>query len=79
MGRLTILAIAVAAVISGMPRSASAERYYPWCAWYDEWTYSCAYTSRAQCLASISGVGGMCKVNPYEPPGAADRRTRRRY
>ncbi len=69
MRKLTILAVALAAAISAMPRGASAERYYPWCAWYDEWTSNCGFVTRAQCMATISGAGGICKPNPYGPPG----------
>jgi hypothetical protein len=78
MVRLTIIAFAVAAAVGVMARGASAERYYPWCAWYDEWTYNCGYATQRQCLATISGVGGMCKPNPYGPP-ADGPRARRRY
>jgi hypothetical protein len=78
MRRLAILGFALAAAVSVMPRSANAERYYPWCAWYDEWTYNCGFASRAQCLATISGIGGVCKPNPYGPP-APEPRWRRRY
>ena len=76
MGRSTIFAIAVVAAVNAMPGSASAQQYYPWCAWYDEWTYSCGFVTRAQCMATISGVGGICKPNPYPP---SDPRARRRY
>jgi hypothetical protein len=78
MGRLTILALAIAAAVSVVPRNASAEKYYPWCAWYDEWTYSCGFTTLEQCRATISGVGGMCRPNSYGPP-ADSPRGRRRY
>jgi hypothetical protein len=73
MRTIAVLAILVAAVIGVTPRSASAERYYPWCAWYDDWTYNCSFTTHAQCLATISGVGGLCKPNSYGPPAAKPR------
>jgi Protein of unknown function (DUF3551) len=79
MGRLTILAIAIAiaATVGAMPRGASAERYYPWCAWYDAYSYSCGFVTRAQCMATVSGAGGVCKPNVYGP--AFSDEPRRRY
>jgi hypothetical protein len=78
MSKSAIFAIAAVAAVNAMPGSAIAERYYPWCAWYDDWTSSCGFVSREQCLATISGVGGICKPNPYSPP-AESPRGRRRY
>jgi hypothetical protein len=72
-----ILAIAVAAVVSLAPRNAHAETYYPWCAFYDEWTYNCGFVTMAQCLATISGVGGVCRRNPYPGPRIEGWRARR--
>jgi hypothetical protein len=74
MVRLTITAVVFAAAISALPRAASAERYYPWCAWYDDWTYNCSFATLQQCRATISGVGGICKPNPYSPPYRRPRR-----
>ena len=68
------LAILAVAATSFASRGAHAQTYYPWCAWYDEWTYSCGFATRAQCMATISGVGGICKPNPYPP---SDPRARR--
>jgi hypothetical protein len=78
MSRLTIFAIAIATAISVMPRNAGAERYYPWCAWYDAYTYSCGFVSREQCAATVNGAGGVCRPNSYGPP-LAERRWRSRY
>ncbi len=72
------MVFAIAAAVSVMPRDASAERYYPWCAWYDEWTYNCSFANLAQCRETISGVGGICKPNSYGPP-VVEPRGRRRY
>jgi hypothetical protein len=79
MGKLVILAVAVAAAASFAPRSASAERYYPWCAYYDDWASSCGFMTRAQCLATVSGAGGLCRPNPYAAPRDDNPRARRRY
>ena len=75
MRYIVVIALMVAAP-GFAPRSASAETYYPWCAYYDMWTYNCGFTTRQQCLATVSGVGGACRVNPYPAP-AADARGRR--
>ena len=72
MGRLLILAATLVA-INLVPQRASAERYYPRCAWYDEWTSDCGFATLQQCRETISGVGGICKPNPYGPPAARPR------
>jgi hypothetical protein len=77
MGKAAIFAVAVVAAVNAMPGSANAERYYPWCAWYDDWTYNCSFATHAQCMATISGVGGICKPNPYS--SGENPRARRRY
>ena len=64
---LPMLAITAAVVASLAPRAAQAERYYPWCAYYDEWASSCGFVSREQCMATVSGAGGVCRPNPYGP------------
>jgi hypothetical protein len=79
MGKWAILAVAIAAAVSLAPRGAEAERYYPWCAYYDEWASNCGFMTRAQCLATVSGAGGVCRPNPYAPPLADNPRPRRRY
>jgi hypothetical protein len=46
----------------------------PWCAYYDAYTYNCGFATLAQCRETISGVGGMCRPNPY---GVSEERPRR--
>lgn len=64
------------------PRSAAAGYNLPWCAqYYDSNILSCAFTSFEQCMASVSGVGGLCVQNfryAYHPPYAEPRRGRPR-
>jgi hypothetical protein len=72
MRTIAVLAV-LAAALSALPDRAQAERYYPWCAWYDEWSYNCGFTTLQQCMATISGVGGLCKPNSYGPPAAKQR------
>jgi hypothetical protein len=52
------------------PRPAAAFNY-PWCATYYDVSLgmkSCAFTSYEQCMATVSGVGGICAQNPFYPP-----------
>jgi hypothetical protein len=37
-----------------------------WCSHYDASTYNCGFNSYAQCMANISGVGGLCSPNYFE-------------
>jgi hypothetical protein len=53
------------------PRPAAAAFDYPSCATYYDVSRgikSCAFTSYEQCMATISGVGGVCSQNPFYPP-----------
>jgi len=45
---------------------------YPWCATY-HWppATACYFTSWEQCMATISGLGGICYRSPYFRPSAA--------
>jgi hypothetical protein len=71
------LLIAAAALA---PRPAAAAFDYPWCAtFYDpsRGMKSCSFTSFDQCMATISGLGGICSQNPRyvsAPPPVAERR-----
>jgi Protein of unknown function (DUF3551) len=48
------------AVDAGSAAQAQRARY---CAHYDFSTVNCGFYSEAQCLASISGVGGRCTID----------------
>jgi hypothetical protein len=81
-----LAALALAAAVAGAPQNASAQSpySYPFCAkLYTRGTpTSCYYASREQCMATVSGVGGYCFLNPgYRGGGpVAPRRYRyRRY
>ena len=60
--------------------SDSARYRAPWCSNFgDGGAYECSYNTFEQCQAAISGVGGLCTVNPrYSADGAKPRRTIRR-
>lgn len=64
MHKLTLSGAFAVLLLAGGTGSASAA---PWCAWYDAYTYSCGYFTFEQCLATISGNGGYCARNVYEP------------
>ena len=56
--------IILAAVVGAHP--ARADYDYPWCIADAEYGYpgDCAYQTREQCLASVSGRKGYCQENP---------------
>lgn len=81
MRTLTILAVLIAALSLGT-NDAKAERYWPWCARYDGWTIVCGFATFQQCLATVSGVGGICQQNVMGPTVAevsAPRKRKHRY
>jgi hypothetical protein len=52
---------------------------YPWCAIYTNRSgaQACYYTSWAQCMATMRGIGGTCIESPYYRGPRAERRVRR--
>lgn len=67
------LAILMAALVLDAAPASAQYRYQlaPWCAQYNlpGGPMSCNFATFEQCRAEISGVGGMCNVNPYLPNG----------
>jgi Protein of unknown function (DUF3551) len=71
--RLPLLTLGIGLAASAIGTSAEAQNY-PWCAYYgdDFGGTNCGFVSFAQCLATVTGIGGFCDQNPqYEPPGSA--------
>jgi hypothetical protein len=75
-------------VTAALPRPAAAAYNLPWCAQYFDRSAirSCAFATREQCMATVSGIGGYCIQNiatlpPYAPYEAyyEPRRTKRRH
>jgi hypothetical protein len=66
-----MFAIAICAAAAAMSTRAQAQNY-PWCANYggrEGGGTNCGFTTFAQCLATISGIGGFCARNTqYIPP-----------
>jgi hypothetical protein len=59
---------------------------YRWCAEYSGRTgggMNCYFQTRAQCMASISGVGGICQPSPWFDSARYEsrriKRSHRRY
>jgi len=75
MRSFAIFAITAAALNFTAGNSAQA-REYPWCARYDVWTMNCGFVTLPQCLATISGAGGICTPNP-RATGFGDEKPRR--
>jgi hypothetical protein len=74
-------------VTAALPRPAAAAYNLPWCAQYFDRSAirSCAFATREQCMATVSGIGGYCIQNiatlpPYAPYEAyyEPRRTKHR-
>ena len=82
--RLPILLLfLVAAALLGEIHAAPAQSptSYPWCARaykMESSSISCYFTSRAQCMTTLSGIGGYCFESPYYHAAPANAPARRR-
>ena len=76
-----IVAIGIVGATAALSTRAEAQNY-PWCAYYgnDFGGENCGFSTYAQCMATISGIGGTCERNTqYVPtPGPHSPRMRRR-
>ena len=77
--RSAMLAGALLAASAATP--AAAVQYYPWCAQYGSFFHeggrNCGFTSYAQCMATVSGIGGFCERNSfYKGPTKSKHRRR---
>jgi hypothetical protein len=64
MTRVLIAAGALTVVLAAVPAPSQAQTY-PWCSRYDWSTYNCGFSTLQQCLANISGIGGICEPNAH--------------
>jgi hypothetical protein len=65
------LAATVVALLAFETRPSAAMVIYPWCAVYggrDGGAENCGFVNFNQCLATVRGVGGFCKPNPWYTP-----------
>jgi Protein of unknown function (DUF3551) len=68
-----IMLVAIAASLLGETQAGNAQSpySYPWCAIPSGGdnsgggAMSCHYTSRQQCMTTLSGIGGSCVASPY--------------
>jgi hypothetical protein len=63
---LTAIILATLSVPAMTGSAAQAEVLYPWCAEYgfDYGARNCGFVSGSQCMATVSGIGGICTPNP---------------
>jgi hypothetical protein len=74
--RFVLLGLVGAATVLGTPAQA---QNYPWCAQYSGralgGAMNCGFVSFAQCMATVSGIGGFCiQNNTYQPPARRARK-----
>ena len=80
--KFAILTLGVLAGMAAAGTRADAQNY-PWCANYGMGMggggINCGFTTREQCMATVSGIGGFCEVNTqYQPPAGPSERQRPR-
>jgi Protein of unknown function (DUF3551) len=77
-----LFAAGLIAAAGALTSSAQAQNY-PWCAVYggrEGGGENCGFTTFAQCMATLSGMGGFCNRNTqYVPPPGPHPRSRRQY
>ena len=76
MTRLAAFALTVLAGTAALGTHAEAQNY-PWCANYgggEGGGINCGFTTREQCMATVSGIGGFCEVNTQYQPAAPPSR-----
>jgi hypothetical protein len=74
--RTITIALATAAALTAAAPAHAIE--YPWCAQYGrhgDGGRNCGFVNYAQCMATVSGIGGFCEPNSfYKGPPPAKRR-----
>jgi hypothetical protein len=82
--RLLTASLIVAGLFAVAPASAQSAYDYPWCGINTSsqgagGAQSCYFTSYAQCMATMSGLG-ICTQSPYyRGPSEPARRVKRQY
>jgi hypothetical protein len=78
MTRAFLLAGVLVGAWTAGHHQASAQ-YLPWCLVANEvGTHNCAYATKAQCEATVGGIGGKCVMNPGYGPAQDQRPTGRK-
>jgi Protein of unknown function (DUF3551) len=81
----SIFLIAAALLSEIQATSAQSPTSYPWCARYFDrkgGATSCYFTSKEQCMTTVSGLGGFCYESPYyypAPPAKPSPQPRRQH
>lgn len=75
--RLALAAIAL--LIAGSVMDSAKADPYRWCAQYTgrPGGTNCYFMTLQQCQATVSGIGGYCRPNPFYTGEAPQRRSRR--
>jgi hypothetical protein len=76
----TLVVVSTALMGATEPASAQSPYSYPWCSRQggrDAVTTSCYFTSRQQCMTTISGISGYCYENPAYRGSAPTPKSRR--
>jgi hypothetical protein len=88
MKKWFLLSAVASATLIGSAGASSAQGYgqYSWCGQHQDkgGARICAYTSYAQCISDMVGIGGFCVENPAytggpRPAAPARRLRRHRY
>ena len=77
--RLLLSVLTIFVVMAGIGTRADAQSY-PWCAIYNmgDASYNCGFVTHDQCMASVSGIGGLCEPNTQYQPAVAPLRQKPR-
>lgn len=64
---LAVAALVAAVALDAVPNTAQAYPVYPWCANYGgrSGASNCGFSTYQQCMAAVSGTGGMCTQNTF--------------
>lgn len=79
---LTVLMVTVLLLVPAAKAYELPHDPYPWCARYGDGmngASNCGFRTYAQCLATVSGVGGFCERNQFYNPGTSRHRHHRHY
>jgi hypothetical protein len=72
--RHSLFVLGVFLMTVGVGTSAQAQNY-PWCANYAGYGgENCGFTTVAQCMTTVSGIGGFCEPNTQYVPSASSHR-----
>jgi Protein of unknown function (DUF3551) len=68
--RFLLFILGISVCVVGIGSRAEAQNY-PWCAMLSmgDQAINCGFVSYAQCMATVSGIGGFCTPNnTFQPP-----------